>query len=102
MKTEQVERSKALLGEETVEMLQQVHLDALWILENLGVGCKEPRILEAFKRLEAKGLAVVYEDRVYAMSGLVEKCLQTVPGVDEFFVPIKSFFIGYWPPRGIN
>jgi len=53
MKTEQVERSRALLGEKTVNMLRQVHLDALWILENLGVGCKEPRILEAFKRLEA-------------------------------------------------
>ena len=98
MKTEQVERSKALLGEEPVEMLQQVHLDALWILENLGVGCKEPRILEAFKRLEAKGLAVVYEDRVYAMSGLVEKCLRTVPGVDAFFVPKESFFIGGTAP----
>ncbi len=98
MKTEQVERSRALLGEKTVNMLRQVHLDALWILENLGVGCKEPRILEAFKRLEAEGLAVVYEDRVYAMSGLVEKCLQTVPGVDEFFVPMESFFIGGTAP----
>jgi len=98
MKTEQVERSRALLGEKTVNMLRQVHLDALWILENLGVGCKEPRILEVFKRLEAEGLAVVYEDRVYAMSGLVEKCLQTIPGVDEFFVPMESFFIGGTAP----
>ena len=97
-KTEQVERSRALLGKETVEMLQQVHLDALWILENLGVGCKEPRILEAFKGLEEEGLAVVYEDRVYAMSGLVEKCLRTVPGVDAFFVPKESFFIGGTAP----
>jgi len=98
MKTEQVERSKELLGKETVEMLQQVHLDALWILENLGVGCKEPRILEAFKKLEGDGLAVVYENRVYAMSGLVEKCLRTVPGVDAFFVPKESFFIGGTAP----
>jgi len=98
MKTEQVERSKALLGRETVEMLQQVHLDALWILENLGVGCKEPRILEAFKKLEGDGLAVVYENRVYAMSGLVEKCLRTVPGGDAFFVPKESFFIGGTAP----
>ena len=98
MKTEQVEKSKALLGKETVEMLQQVHLDALWILENLGVGCKEPRILEAFKKLEGDGLAVVYENRVYAMSGLVEKCLRTVPGVDAFFVPKESFFIGGTAP----
>jgi trimethylamine--corrinoid protein Co-methyltransferase len=98
MKTEQVERSKELLGKETVEMLQQVHLDALWILENLGVGCKEPGILEAFKKLEGDGLAVVYENRVYAMSGLVERCLRTVPGVDAFFVPKESFFIGGTAP----
>ena len=94
MKQRQVERSTALLGYKTVEMLQQVHLDALWILENLGIGCKEPRILEVFKKLEDEGLAAVYEDRVYAMSELVEKCLRTVPGVDSFFVPRGSFFIG--------
>jgi len=98
MKREQVERSKALLGEDTVDMLRQVHRDALWILENLGVGCKEPKILEAFGRLEEEGLAVVYENRVYVMSGLVEKCLQTVPGVDGFFVPMESFFIGGTAP----
>ena len=33
---DQVEQSKALLGKEAVEMLLQVHQDALWILENLG------------------------------------------------------------------
>ncbi len=98
MKKEQVDRSKAMLGEETVSMLGQVHQDALWILENLGVGCREPRILEAFGRLEEEGLAVVYENRVYIMSGLVEKCLRTVPGVDGFFVPRDSFFIGGTAP----
>ena len=44
MNHEQVEESKALLGKEVVEMLLQVHQDALWILENLGVGCKQPEI----------------------------------------------------------
>ena len=98
MKKEQVERSKALLGEETVNMLHQVHQDALWILENLGVGCKEPTILEAFKKVEEEGLAVVYEDRIYLMADLVQKCLATVPGVDAFFVPMNSFFIGGTAP----
>jgi trimethylamine:corrinoid methyltransferase-like protein len=95
---EQVERSKSLLGDDTVEMLFQVHKDALWILENLGVGCKEPEIQGVFRQFESEGLAVVYEDRAYVMSGLVEKCLQSVPGLDEFFVPMNSFFIGGTAP----
>jgi trimethylamine:corrinoid methyltransferase-like protein len=32
------------------------------------------------------------------MSGLAEKCLRTVPGVDSFFVPRGSFFIGGTAP----
>ncbi len=98
MKDEQVERSRALLGDDTVGMLQRVHQDALWILENLGVGCREPRLVEAFRRHEEEGLAVIYEDRVYLMSALVEQCLETVPGVDDFFVPRESFFIGGTAP----
>jgi trimethylamine:corrinoid methyltransferase-like protein len=98
MNKEQEKRSKSLLGEETVEMLFQVHQDALCILENLGVGCKQPQIQEAFRAFEADGLAVQYEDRIYVTAGLVEQCLKTVPGVDEFFVPMNSFFIGGTAP----
>ena len=74
MNREQVEQSKAVLGEEVVEMLLKVHRDALWVLENLGVGCKEPQIVEAFKGAEEEGSAVFFEDRIYLMSDLVEKC----------------------------
>ncbi len=80
MNTAQVEKSKSVLGEDTVEMLLQSHQDALWILENMGVGCKQPDMQRVFKKLEAKGLAAVYEDRIYPMRDLVEKCLQTTPG----------------------
>jgi len=95
---EQIERSNSLLGEDTVNMLIQVHEDALWILENLGVGCKQPEIQKAFQGFEADGLAVVYEDRAYITSGLVKHCLKTVPGLDGFFVPMSSFFIGGTAP----
>ncbi len=98
MNHEQVEESKALLGKEVVEMLLQVHQDALWILENLGVGCKQPEILEVFKNAENQGSAVVFEDRIYLMSELVEQCLGTVPGLSDFFVPMNSFFIGGTAP----
>jgi trimethylamine--corrinoid protein Co-methyltransferase len=94
----EVERSKSLLGEETVTMLMQAHEDALWMLENLGVGCKQPEIQEVFRKFESDGKAVIYEDRIYVTSDLVEKCLETVPGLDNFFVPLNSFFIGGTAP----
>jgi len=94
----QIEKSKSLLGNHTVEMLFQVHKDALWILENMGVGCKQLDIQAAFKEFETNGLAFIHENRVYIMSDLVEKCLESVPGVSEFFVPLNSFFIGGTAP----
>lgn len=94
----QVEQSRSLLGGHTVEMLLRVHEDALWILENFGVGCKQPDIQAVFQQFEADGLAVVYDDRVFATSELVERCLTTVPGLADFFVPKNSFFVGGTAP----
>ena len=98
MNQEQVSLSKAVLGDSAVEMLLQAHQDALWILENLGIGCKQPEMQEIFRKLESKGLSVVYEDRIYLMQDLVKQCLSSVPGVNEFFVPKNSFFIGGTAP----
>ncbi|MFH1489370.1 MAG: trimethylamine methyltransferase family protein [Pseudomonadota bacterium] len=94
----QKEKSTTLLGKDTVDMLLRVHQDAFWILENLGVGCRQPEIQEAFRQFEAEGLAYVYENRIYVMSGLVEQCLKSVPSVKDFFVPLDSFFIGGTAP----
>jgi len=98
VKKERVEISKSLLGEDTVEMLFQVHEDALWTLENLGVGCKQPDILDAFKEYMEDGRAIVYDNRIYVTTDLVKECLEKVPSVDEFFVPLNSFFIGGTAP----
>jgi trimethylamine--corrinoid protein Co-methyltransferase len=95
---QQVEKTKTLLGEDTVEMLLQVHQDSLWILENLGVGCKQTEIQDTFQKFAEEGKAVVYEDRIYITSELVEQCLKTVPSVSDFFVPLNSFFIGGTAP----
>jgi trimethylamine--corrinoid protein Co-methyltransferase len=95
---QQIEKSKSLLGQNTVEMLLQTHQDALWMLENLGVGCKQPDMQEVFRKFEADGLAVVHEDRVYVTSGLVAHCLESVPGLADFFVPLNSFFVGGTAP----
>ncbi|MGD2124667.1 MAG: trimethylamine methyltransferase family protein [Desulfobacteraceae bacterium] len=98
MNKERVEISKSLLGKDTVDMLYRVHEDALWILENLGVGCKQPEILKAFKKLEAESQAFVYEERVYMTTDLARKSLESVPKLNDFFVPLKSFFIGGTAP----
>ena len=98
MNDKQLEKSKSLLGEETVNMLLRVHEDALWILENLGVGCKQPEMLQAFQQFESEGLAFAYENRVFVTTDLVKRCLTTVPGVKDFFVPLNSFFIGGTAP----
>jgi len=91
---DQVAASTQVLGQATVEMLAQVHEDALWMMENLGVGCRHPEIVEAFRPFEAGGTAIVYEDRIYLAAELVSSCLATVPGIKAFFVPRNSLFIG--------
>ncbi len=98
MNQDQKRESEAVLGKDTVEMLLRVHEDALWILENLGVGCKQPEILRAFQEKEAEGLAYVFENRIFVTTDLVEKCMETVPKIDDFFVPRNSFFIGGTAP----
>ena len=95
---EQIEKSKSLLNKNTVDMLLQVHEDALWILENLGVGCKQPEIQKAYKKFESDGLVILFEDRIYVTPELVKRCLNNVPGVSDFFVPMNSFFIGGTAP----
>jgi trimethylamine---corrinoid protein Co-methyltransferase len=98
LNSRQIEESNILLGDQTVEMLLKVHEDALWILENMGVGCKQPDILELFKKYENDGLAVVYDNRIYIMEDLVKHCLETVPGIKNFFVPKNSFLVGGTAP----
>ena len=98
MNQNQIESSTRSLGDETVNMLLKVHEDALWMLENMGVGCKQPDILKTFAKYEEQGLAVVYDERVYVMTDLVNQCLATVPGLDDFFVPRNSFFVGGTAP----
>ena len=48
-------------------------------------------MLEAFQVSKAEGLTFVYENRVVVTTYLVKRCLKTVPGMDDFFVPQYSF-----------
>lgn len=98
MNNNQLERSVSVLGKPAVDMLLQAHEDALWMLENMGVSCTQPEIVAAFQEYEAKGQAIIYEDRIYITADLVRECLKKAPGVDDFFVPRNSFFIGGTAP----
>lgn len=98
MNSDQVEASKRLMGESTVDMLIRVHEDALWMLENMGVGCKQPDMQELYRQYEAMGKAIVYDNRVYITAELVKECIAKVPGIDRFFVPKNSFFVGGTAP----
>jgi len=97
-KNQQLQRSIDLLGKDTTDLLLQAHEDSLWVLENVGVGCKQPELQAAFRQYESEGEAIIFEDRVYITPNLVKTCLSTVPGVAEFFVPLNSFFIGGTAP----
>jgi trimethylamine:corrinoid methyltransferase-like protein len=98
MNEARVQGATSRLGEETVDMLIRVHTDAAWILENLGVGCRQPEIQAAFERFAEEGLAIVYDHRIYVTEELLNRCLKTVPGIEDFFVPLNSFFIGGTAP----
>jgi trimethylamine:corrinoid methyltransferase-like protein len=98
MNEARVRGATSRLGEETVDMLFRVHEDAAWILENLGVGCRQPQIQAAFERFAEEGLAIVYDHRIYVTEELVNRCLKTVPRIEDFFVPLNSFFIGGTAP----
>lgn len=94
----QLEISKSKFGDTAVDMLIQVHQDALWVMENLGIGCNHPEIQAVFQQHESTGKAVAYENRIYVTSELVADCLERVPKVKDFFVPKESFFIGGTAP----
>jgi len=79
-------------------MLMQTHRDAVWILENLGVHCRQPQILSAFQQFEERGQVFVHENRIYITEELLSQVLKTIPSVGEFFVPRNSFFIGGTAP----
>jgi hypothetical protein len=69
----QIKKSTHILGKPTAEMLTKVREDTFWIMENLGVGFKQPEMVLAFKQHEKDGLAFVHKDRIYVMIDLVEK-----------------------------
>lgn len=90
----------AKIGAESIDqlpLLDQIHADALRVLEEVGVKCQSPEVRAIF---EETGLAA-YDDttgHLYILSPLVEQALATVPKRADYWVPANAFGIGGTAP----
>ncbi|MFW6239851.1 MAG: trimethylamine methyltransferase family protein [Thermodesulfobacteriota bacterium] len=89
--------SPAAFELDSLPLLDQIHADALRVLEEVGVRCVSPEVRALF---EETGLAA-YDDttgHLYVLSPLVEQALSTVPKRDQYWIPENSFGIGGTAP----
>ncbi len=80
-----------------LEMLDQVHLDALRVLEEVGIKCDSPEIRRIF---EETGLAA-FDDatgHLHVLTPIVEQALVTVPKKDQYWISDNSFGVGGTAP----
>ena len=92
--TDTVERSTDL---DDIELIDQVHEDALRVLEEVGVKVKSERIRRVF---EDTGLAA-YDDssgHLHVLRPLIEQTLSTAPKRGDYWIPENSFGIGGTAP----
>ena len=77
--------------------LDRVHVEALSVLEETGVHCRDKEVRRIF---EDTGLAAFDETtgHIHVLPPLVEQALATAPRRGEFFVPENSFGIGGTAP----
>jgi len=82
---------------ENSELLENIHNDALRVLEETGVKCDSIKIRQIF---EDTGLAAFDENtgHIHILSPLVEQALSTAPKRDLFWIPENSFGVGGTAP----
>ncbi|BBO91539.1 trimethylamine methyltransferase family protein [Desulfosarcina ovata] len=79
------------------KLLDQIHQDALRVLEEVGVRCNAPEIRQIF---EQTGQAA-FDDgtgHLHVLAPLVEQALTTVPKRDQYWIPDNSFGVGGTAP----
>ncbi len=76
-----------------LEMLDKIHLDAIRVLEEVGVKCNSSDIKDIF---ETTGLAAFDETtgHLHILPALVEQALNMVPRRSQYWVPENSFGVG--------
>ena len=79
------------------EYLEQIHQDALRVLEETGVRCSSPEVRQI---LEGTGMAA-YDDtteHLHVLSPLVEQALTDTPKRDQYWIRENSFGVGGTAP----
>jgi trimethylamine:corrinoid methyltransferase-like protein len=79
------------------DYLERIHLDALRVLEEVGVACASPKVRQIF---EDTGLAAYDEvtGHLHVLTPLVEQALNTAPKRDQYWIPENSFGVGGTAP----
>ncbi|MFP4085319.1 MAG: trimethylamine methyltransferase family protein [Desulfobacteraceae bacterium] len=79
------------------ELLDQIHDDALRVLEEVGVKCVSPEVRQVF---EDTGMAAFDEatGHIHVLGPLVEQALGTTPKRDQYWIPENSFGVGGTAP----
>jgi len=82
---------------ENTELLDQIHMDALRVLEETGVKCASMEVREIF---EDTGLAAYDETtgHLHVLAPLVEQALSTTPGREQYWVSENAFGVGGTAP----
>jgi len=82
---------------DNLKMLDQVHRDALRVLEEVGVQCAVAEVRAIF---EETGLAAFDETtgHLHIMPDLIRQIMATAPGRDRYWIPANSFGIGGTAP----
>ena len=82
---------------EELEILDQIHVDALRVLEETGVKCKSSEVRRIF---EDTGLAAFDENtgHIHVLTPLVEQTLTSTPKRDQYWIPENSFGVGGTAP----
>ncbi|MCB2189897.1 MAG: trimethylamine methyltransferase family protein, partial [Deltaproteobacteria bacterium] len=78
-------------------LLEQIHADALRVLEEVGVKCVSKEIKGIF---EDTGLAAFDEStgHIHVLTPLIEQVLATAPGREQYWIPEDSFGVGGTAP----
>ena len=79
------------------DYLDQIHQDALRVLEEVGVKCASNEVRKVF---EDTGLAAFDEftGHIHVLSPLVEQAITTTPKRDQYWIPEDAFGIGGTAP----
>jgi trimethylamine:corrinoid methyltransferase-like protein len=86
-----------IMTEIDIHWLEQVHRDAMKVLEEVGVHCRNAKVRQIF---EETGLAAYDETtgHLHILSPLIEQALNTTPKRDQFFITENSFGVGGTAP----